>query len=307
MIDKDLAARLKSYRNFKHLTQKDVAAYLKVPHSAISDIENGKRDITVSELRIFSNLYGRSVEEIMSGKKYDYYNSILKIIRLHVYRQVAKVVVLTKSDKSRYDENLSKEQTIIISNPVIVPEYFHSKLDNKQAIAMGRIQYQKGFDTLTDVFEIVHKKHPDWIVNIYGDGNYKDKIEKYIKQKGLEDVVVLKGRTTDVFSVMRNSSFFILSSRFEGFGMVIAEAMTQGLPAISFDCPTGPSDIIQTNVNGILVENQNIQAMADAICYMIENPNERKRMGKNAVEIVKQFSGDIIVNKWLDLFNSLEK
>ena len=74
MIDKDLAARLKSYRNFKHLTQKDVAAYLKVPHSAISDIENGKRDITVSELRIFSNLYGRSVEEIMSGKKYDYYN-----------------------------------------------------------------------------------------------------------------------------------------------------------------------------------------------------------------------------------------
>ena len=74
MIDKDLAARLKSYRNFKHLTQKDVAAYLKVPHSAISDIENGKRDITVGELRIFSNLYGRSVEEIMSGKKYDYYN-----------------------------------------------------------------------------------------------------------------------------------------------------------------------------------------------------------------------------------------
>ena len=81
MIDKDLAARLKSYRNFKHLTQKDVAAYLKVPHSAISDIENGKRDITVGELRIFSNLYGRSVEEIMSGKKYDYYN-IANIARL---------------------------------------------------------------------------------------------------------------------------------------------------------------------------------------------------------------------------------
>ena len=74
MIDKDLAARLKSYRNFKHLTQKEVAKYLKVPHSAISDIENGKRDITVGELKIFSNLYGRSVEEIISGKKYDYYN-----------------------------------------------------------------------------------------------------------------------------------------------------------------------------------------------------------------------------------------
>ena len=73
-IDTELAKRLRSYRNFKHLTQKDVAAHLNVPHSAISDIENGKRDITVSELKVFSNLYGRSVEEIMSGKKYDYYN-----------------------------------------------------------------------------------------------------------------------------------------------------------------------------------------------------------------------------------------
>ena len=80
-IDYDLAKRLRSYRNFKHLTQKDVATHLNVPHSAISDIENGKRDITVGELKIFSNLYGRSVEEIMSGKKYDYYN-IANIARL---------------------------------------------------------------------------------------------------------------------------------------------------------------------------------------------------------------------------------
>lgn len=237
--------------------------------------------------------------------KYDYYNSVLKRIRLHVYRQVAKVVVLTEADKSKYDKYLPNGHTVIIPNPVMVPEYFQSKLDNKQAIAMGRIQYQKGFDTLTDVFTIVHKKHPDWIVNIYGDGNDRDEIEKYIRRKGMENVVILRGRTTDVFSVMRNASFFILSSRFEGFGMVIAEAMTQGLPAVSFDCPTGPSDIIQTNINGILVENQNIQAMADAICYMIENPNERMRMGKNAMHTVKRFSGDIIVNQWLDLFNNL--
>lgn len=80
-IDTELAKRLRSYRNFKHLTQKDVAAHLNVPHSAISDIENGKRGITVSELKVFSNLYGRSVEEIMSGKKYDYYN-IANIARL---------------------------------------------------------------------------------------------------------------------------------------------------------------------------------------------------------------------------------
>lgn len=237
--------------------------------------------------------------------KYDYYNDILKKIRLHVYRQVAKVVVLTKADKNEYDKSLPQEQTVIIPNPVIVPEYFQSRLENKQAIAVGRIQHQKGFDTLTDVFAIVHKKHPDWIVNIYGDGNDREKIEKYIRQRGLESIVILKGRTTDIFSAMREASFFILSSRFEGFGMVIAEAMTQGLPAVSFDCPTGPSDIIQTSINGILVENQNIQAMADAICYMIENPDERMRMGKNAMQMVKKFSGDTIVKKWLNLFNNI--
>lgn len=80
-VDLDLAKRLKTYRNFKHLTQKDVAAHLNVPHSAISDIENGKRDVTVSELKVLSSLYGRSVEEILSGKKYDYYN-IANIARL---------------------------------------------------------------------------------------------------------------------------------------------------------------------------------------------------------------------------------
>lgn len=239
--------------------------------------------------------------------KYDYYNHIIKRFRLHIYARVAKVVVLTYIDKSKYDSYLPSEQTVVIPNPVIVPEYFQSKLENKQAIAMGRIQYQKGFDTLTDVFAIVHKKHPDWIVNIYGDGNCREEIEKYIKQRGMETVVKLRGRTDDVPSVMRESSFFILSSRFEGFGMVIAEAMTQGLPAVSFDCPTGPSDIIQTGENGILVENQNKQAMADAICYMIENPSERMRMGKNALRTVQRFSGDVIAEKWMNLFKSVRE
>ena len=141
------------------------------------------------------------------------------------------------------------------------------------------------------------------MVNIYGDGNYKDQIEQYIKDRSMEGVVVLKGRTDDVPSVMSEASFFILSSRFEGFGMVLAEAMAQGLPAVSFDCPTGPSDIVKTNVNGILVENQNKEALADAISYMIEHPDERKEMGKRAVDTVKEFSGESIARKWYELFD----
>lgn len=236
---------------------------------------------------------------------YDYYSPVQKKLRLHVYRKCNKVLVLTSSDKSCYDKHFDYEHTVLIPNPVPTLECFQSPLDNKIAVAMGRIQYQKGFDTLVDVFVEVNKKHSDWKCYIYGDGNYRDEIDNYIKKKGMQEVVILKGRTENVPAAMREASMFILSSRFEGFGMVLAEAMTQGLPAVSFDCPTGPSDIVKTNVNGILVENQNKQALSDAICYMIEHPKERKRMGANAIETVKEFSGDSIAKKWYKLFDEI--
>lgn len=238
---------------------------------------------------------------------YDYYSDIFKKIRIYIYKKCRKIIVLTSLDKKCYDAHCKSEHTVLIPNPVIVPYYSNSPLENKQAIAMGRIQHQKGFDTLIDAFVMVHEKHPDWVVNIYGDGNDKEKIAKYITDKGMDNIVILKGRTDNVPGVMEDASFFILSSRFEGFGMVIAEAMSQGLPAVSFDCPTGPSDIIKTNVNGILVENQNIKALADAICYMIEHPYERKEMGKRALNSVKDFSGESVAQKWYKLFEEIER
>lgn len=252
-------------------------------------------------------LAGMDMSKVVAAEHvyYDYYGNVLKKLRLFIYKKCHKVVVLTSLDKKCYDAHYPSEHTVLIPNPVIVPRYSYSLLENKQAIAMGRIQYQKGFDTLVDVFAMVHKKHPDWKVNIYGDGNYKDEIAQYITEKKMDDIVVLKGRTDDVPSAMKEASFFILSSRFEGFGMVLAEAMAQGLPAVSFDCPTGPSDIVKTNTNGILVENQNKEALAEAICYMIEHPIERKEMGKRAVDTVKEFSGESIAQKWYKLFSQV--
>ena len=108
-IDIDLAKRLRAYRKFKHLTQKDVATYLDVPHSAISDIENGKRDITVGELKIFSNLYGRSVEEIISGKKYDYYNiaNIARLLTELPDDDLKEVMFIIEYKRKRNEEKVS--------------------------------------------------------------------------------------------------------------------------------------------------------------------------------------------------------
>lgn len=119
-IDIELAKRLRSYRNFKHLTQKDVAMHLNVPHSAISDIENGKRDITVSELKVFSNLYGRSVEEIISGKKYDYYNiaNIARLLTELTDDDLKEVMFIIEYKRKRNEERqkINKNSNYLLNN-----------------------------------------------------------------------------------------------------------------------------------------------------------------------------------------------
>ena len=238
---------------------------------------------------------------------YDYYGSFLKKIRLHIYRKCCKVAVLTTKDKVCYDRYYPSGHTCVIPNPVVLTETYESPLDSKVAIAVGRIQYQKGFDTLVEVFKRVHKKHPDWTVNIYGDGNLRSELEEQISEAGLNGVINLMGRSNEIYKKLRDASFYIMSSRFEGFPMVLIEAQSQGLPIVSFDCPNGPSDIINNGVNGILVEDQNKDALYDGICYMIEHPDERKAMGKKALENVNQYSTVVICNMWQKLFDEIRK
>ena len=123
----------------------------------------------------------------------------------------------------------------------------------------------------------------------------------------MNGVINLMGRSNEIYKKLRDASFYIMSSRFEGFPMVLIEAQSQGLPIVSFDCPNGPSDIINNGVNGILVEDQNKDALYDGICYMIEHPDERKAMGKKALENVNQYSTVVICNMWQKLFDEIRK
>lgn len=236
---------------------------------------------------------------------YDYYGRLLKKLRLFIYKKCCKIAVLTSKDKECYDRYLPSEHTIVIPNPVVLSEKFESPLDSKVAVSVGRIQYQKGFDTLVDVFKRVHDKHPDWKVHVYGDGNLRTELEQQISDAGLNGIVNLMGRSNEIYKKLRDASFYIMSSRFEGFPMVLIEAQSQGLPIVSFDCPNGPSDIIENGVNGILVENQNKNALYDAICYMIEHPDERKAMGKRSLENVDQYSVVVICDVWKKLFEEI--
>ncbi len=216
-------------------------------------------------------------------------------------RKVDRFVVLSYEDKEKWTEldNIS-----VIYNPIEkIPDRF-SDCSSKKVIAAGRFVSQKGFDMLIDSWRLVSKRHPDWSLSIYGSGE-KGSYYNQIKSNGIEDSCTLYDAVLDINEKFTESSIFAFSSRFEGFGMVITEAMSCGLPPVAFACPCGPKDIITDGVDGILVTPEDVSALAQKICYLIENEDIRKEMGKRARERSKQFSIDIIAKEWDSLFHSL--
>ena len=241
------------------------------------------------------------VEHVYAG----YYGKLANIIRDRAYSQFAKIVVLTSNDKEFFINRGLGDKTIVIPNPVLPSNEPKSSCEAKRIISVGRLVYQKGYDNLIDIFKVVNKTHPDWKLDIFGDGPLKNQLLQKIKSDGLEDIVNLKGISNNIPSELSLSSIFVLSSHFEGFSMVLVEAMNQGVPCVSFACPNGPSDIVKTGLNGILVADQDMDGMIKALNFMIENPDKRVEYGKNAPNSVKHFSKELIAQMWMTLFNEI--
>lgn len=211
-----------------------------------------------------------------------------------------KVVVLTHYNLSEW----SSSNLEVIPNPLsFVPQQV-SPLNQKKAICVGSISYNKGYDLLISAWEQVATKHPDWTVSIYGKGD-TSQLQKLIDQKGLTKQVVFCGPSSQIQEKYLESSFLILPSRSEGFGMVLIEAMACGLPCISFDCPCGPRDIIEDGKNGLLIDPDNVNHLAAGINQIIEQSNLRKNMGIYAIESIKKYQIKDIAIHWDELFKHL--
>jgi len=223
-------------------------------------------------------------------------NKLLKEIK-----RLSAFVVLSEEDKLNWPE-LNNVQ--VIYNPVSINTNKYSDCLSKRVIAVGRYAYQKGFDLLADAWKIVTAEYPDWELNIYGGGDV-DKYRQLAIQKGISKTFICNGSVHNIMDKYLESSIFVLSSRYEGFGLVITEAMACGIPAVSFACPCGPKDIIKDRIDGLLVENGNIQELADKICYLIEHEDIRKEMGKQARINVGRFKIENIALQWKKLFDSL--
>ena len=216
-------------------------------------------------------------------------------------KKLDQFVVLTDEDRRNWHE---LDNVTTIPNPLNVFPTIESNQSARKVIAAGRYCYQKGFDLLLRAWAIVNEKHKDWHLDIYGAGKNVE-YKNLVNTLNICQNVGINPPTDNIYAKYADASIFVFSSRFEGFGMALLEAMATKLAVVSFACPCGPKDIISDGNDGVWVTNGDIQELADKICYLIENEEERKSMAENAKLKAMQYSVDNIMHRWIRLFESL--
>ncbi|MBT8763036.1 glycosyltransferase family 4 protein [Desulfohalobiaceae bacterium Ax17] len=234
-------------------------------------------------------------QKIIASEDIEYYyynNKFLFFIRKIVYKFSDFLIVKTFADKKNYD---FLKKVCVIGNPLPSISF---KIDSKKEpfiLAVGRLDKQKGFDTLIEVYS---KIDTDWKLYIAGEGKERENLQSLIKSLKLENRVILLGIREDIFEWYAKASIFVLSSRKEGFGNVLIEAMAFGCAVVSFDCPYGPNEIIQDGVNGLLIENQNSQALAGAIKKLIDDQVLREKLSQEALKVRETYHIKKIIGAW---------
>ena len=236
-----------------------------------------------------------------------------------LYRKVVaeKDIVRLKLSVSRFDalialtpEDAKSWSPYIktVSIPNCLPYRPHSPADlsveKKRVIAVGRLDYQKGQDLLLQAWKRVEDTHPDWRLDIFGDGQEKAALNSQISNLNLKTVTIHPS-TTDIYTEYMKSDFLVCSSRWESFGLILIEAMSCGIPAVSFDCNNGPRSIIADGKDGLLVKNGDTDDLADKINYLIEHPDQRQQMGLAAYHNVARFSEEEVFKHYLSFYESL--
>lgn len=212
------------------------------------------------------------------------------------------IITLTEGDKMLWKH---VKYIDVIPNFSTMPITKYSDCTSKRIIAVGRLEWEKGYERLIEIWKLVSCKYPDWQLDIFGEGELKTELINKIKKDKIKNIN-LNGVTHDISKEYATSSICVVTSRFEGFSLVILEAMKHGVPCVAFDCPFGPSSIINDASCGFLVENGDTKLFAERICRLIEDEELRKHFSKNAIERAKIFDTDIIMNRWKILFEKLK-
>ena len=211
------------------------------------------------------------------------------------------LIVLNPDEVSYY----KSDNVVVIPNPVSIPKE-RASLTNKKVIAAGRIAPVKGFDKLIEAWKKVHAVVPEWELHFYGEDylGTQQQLETLIRDYNLEKVIYFKGSSSNMVETFMDYSLYAMSSETECFPMVLLEALSVGLPIVSFDCPNGPRNIITNKEDGLLVENQNIEDLTEKILLLIENENKRVAFGLQAKANSFKFSTSLVMQRWINLLHS---
>jgi glycosyltransferase involved in cell wall biosynthesis len=221
------------------------------------------------------------------------------------YGNLDAVVTLTTADADEYRALLGDDMRILAIPNAVPSPGVRAALDRPLVVAAGRLTGHKGFDRLIRAFRRVADVRPDWQLRIFGEGQKRPALQVLIDELGLADSVRLMGFADRLPQEMTAASIFAMSSRFEGFPMVLLEAIACGLPPVSFDCPTGPRDLIDDGVNGLLIANGDIDALGEGLLRLIDDEKGRRAMGAAALETSRRFTPEAIAARWVDLFATL--
>ena len=245
---------------------------------------------------------------------FDYkYNSFNDWVNKHLfYRMGDMVTTMTYYDKA-FLRNRYKRITVMHNplsyTPLTVDEYKESFNARKNILACGRLVPDKGFSDLIEAFSKIAHKYPEWNIDIAGrdmqNSNYSCILKELVKEHNLEDRIQFIGFHHNMNEIMQKHSIFTLSSKREGFPNVLSEALSMGCACISYDIVTGPREIIIDGLDGLIVENRNIDALADGLEKLIKDENLRYNMGLKAIENIKRFSPDQVIDRWEQMYKSI--
>ncbi|OZV68531.1 glycosyltransferase family 4 protein [Winogradskyella aurantia] len=232
---------------------------------------------------------------------------ISKFTKKYVYKRADVLTVLTVFDIEYYKKYGVNVR--VMPNPCSfksLTENMHNR--DKTILAVGNLNryHHKGFDNLINLIAPILQNNLDWNLKIAGAGNDGMRyLNNLVDKHNLNSQIVFTGFVNNISDLMYQSSIFILSSRFEGLPMVLLEAMSQGMTCISFDCKTGPSDIIKDNVNGLLIKDQDLKEMQLGLNKLIKNEQLRKRLSSNAIKSIENFDIEVITEQYESLFNEI--
>lgn len=221
-------------------------------------------------------------------------------------RRFDKFVVLTNEDRG-YWGNIPNIE--VIPNAAMLVGNKYSDVSQKRVIAVGRLDYQKGFDRLIKAWDLVQKsgRYSDWRLDIFGQGEWKEMLVGMIRKAGLDGTAFINQPTNHIGDAYAASAMLVMTSNYEGFPMVMIEAMACGLPVISFDYKCGPKDIIREGRNGLIVSDGDIVGFAQAMMKLMGDEDYRMSLSLGAKEIVSIYSEENVMNQWITLFESLKK